>query len=207
MDPPTTNPFRPTRVFRIKNHNSFSGTIKILDVTPYMTLGDQTAEELHKAAGAAAKRATPAPAPYLTIKRPGFWSTRFVASTASRPDLAKLKLPKFLGATHIDFAPGTAHASHPLSMAQKGPFSREEIFVLDSAPYRWAMDSNWHSRRMTLRREVQAGAGTAVCARSLLGYHSWDGATVLVDAREIDEVVALLTAVVMGLKVKQRESG
>ena len=70
-------------------------------------------------------------------------------------------------------------------------------------PYSWRCNSKYKANRMTLLKNI--GGRQVVVARYAQRWGSWiTGGVLLVDTREVDEVVALLSAYVMLKRMQQR---
>lgn len=197
MDPPIPEPFQPNRIFRIKAHQTTSRDIEIVDLSPFIPASQYTSDQIDDEAKAVVQREQPEPC--LTVSKARFWTTEFVASSPTEPHIADVSFHHF-SRTRITFASGSPHASHPLAIGPKHKFSRQQAFVLDSAPYRWAVR---RQRRLILYKGGVQGA-EVICAECRYESFGRNGATVLVDTSLINEVVALLTAVDAFRKAKQR---
>lgn len=175
-----------------------------------------------------------APAPWLTCTKKGFMSSRYVVSSRAAAALAEMKISAWWGPSTITFNSSSAAAAGfdddgaaarasrwdnpeamqaptlPITVEDKHWYSREMTFVMDSILYKWGMDSNWHSRRFTLYKGVQADSrlnkgevqGGDICAKCLIGWTSLTSATIIVDADKIDPLTAILTAFPVLFRIK-----
>jgi hypothetical protein len=173
-----------------------------------------------------------APTPWLTCTKKGFMSSRYVVSSQAVAALAEMTISAWWGASAITFNRSSVAANSgndvataqgagekpeatqaprlPITIESKHWYSREMTFVIDSILYKWGMDSNWHSRRFTLYKGVQAcpsskkdeAQGGEVCAKCLIGWTSWTSATIVVDAEKIDPLTAVLTVLPVLFRIK-----
>jgi hypothetical protein len=81
-----------------------------------------------------------------------------------------------------------------------------EVFVVDSVTYTWQIEkwANWSGSRYVLWKDRGCGRGRKEVGKYLHAYTLDDGGTLAVDGNEVDEVVAVVTALSMMKKRRQR---
>lgn len=196
--------FHPTRYFCFRSFQAGASEINVLDLTSDIVepMESDGFKENVKQAKAQAKSAG---APhYLSVGRTGFWKPHYVATFPSLQARATIKPARSGGETSISF---DSHPPREVVMRRRGTFSNDEVFTLDGVPYRWSLDSRWHTSRMTLYKASSHGH-EIICAKLV---QSWrmtkNGALVAVDTSALDELTALLTALVVLHKAKQQKNG
>jgi len=198
-------PLKPSRIFHIVPHSSLTKTIKVLDITDRIT-APYTSDEFTEQAKEIPKSSPPDP--WLTVTRvPHWWSRRFTVESASEPG----KLVEWKGglmswsSNVLSFTSGSPHSSHPITMKTKSYWKFREQFVFDSITYTWVSDNAWTNIKYTLyksigSREVRVGRYE----------QRWKflrtGGTLVLNTKEIDDVVGVLTCLVVLLKRRQKEA-
>lgn len=209
LTPESSKPLNPTRVFWIPYWHQLSKTISIHDITARMAGHWQGAvnKEYRELAKAMYQKYGEAPAFTATAKTAlrlqyGFcdaagreladWDHGF----SSRRDV------------RWTFPPDgkTEHwHGHPVEMIRANKtFTRDRVFTVDSVMYSVEMDSSWRTNQFTIYKIV--GNQKVTVAR--FG-QKWAGAwfvggALVVDTEELDEMLAILAALVMLKQNKQR---
>jgi hypothetical protein len=107
------------------------------------------------------------------------------------------------GKAWLRFPAGSPHAAHELLLTPVKWYRRTNEWVHNSVPYQWRCDSKYLANRMTLIRRI--GGRDIVVARYAQRWGSWiTGGVLLVDEKEIDPVVAILTCNVMLIRMMLR---
>lgn len=203
--------FSPNQVFYVLNHNLFSKEVNILNVTNEISgaisyTGGEIRDEFRDAARAVAEDKKRAAKVAYEIKYPHWYSlTSTMTSTASPGvELATWKHSAIsCGKAEIGFPNDSKHSSHGFTMANVKWYRRTNTWVQDSITYSWHCDSKYKANRMTLLKQI--GNTQTVIARYAQRWGSWvTGGVLLVDDREVDEVVAVLTTCVMLKRMQQR---
>jgi hypothetical protein len=201
-------PFNPTRTYYIKPHCSLTKNIKIFNLTPHLTIPYGSPDFPAHARAVAENSAL---TPDLTVRKENVWSTRygiFENDGNGDREIGSWRASCFsTGKSHIDFLDEAGKGRHDITLqklAGMGLFSRDEVFVFNSVQYLWAYKS-WHcSNRIALYKMLPGGE------KQLVGryWQGWDwrtGGTFVVDERELDDVVGVLTCVVQLKKRRQRQ--
>ena len=187
-----------------------SKNIAIHDVTGKVDMeyvGGDIEDKYHDKARAATygKDKTPK---YTIAKESGLLGrTSTMFSVEDGKEIAYWKHPALaLKSAELTFPEGSPHASHSITMKTRHVSSMANEWVQDSVKYEWECPSQWKAGQYTLFR-------TAAGTRSVIGRYSQSmikilaGGVLLVDTKEIDEVVAVLTMCVMLRRMLQRTAG
>jgi hypothetical protein len=203
------NTFDYTNIFYITRRNMWHPEIKIHNITgsitaPYPSKDFQAAAHIEGQARANS-------VPEWIILNYGFRKTASLhtgsttASTMGDENLIATWEPskQQYGKNSFIFPPGSAHCGHAVVMQKEKRWATfDEIFVVESIPYFWRYDG--HSRRkFTLWRVV--GQNKLVVARykgKMWGLKR--GGMLLVNADEVNCVLAAMTIMAMLRKVRQR---
>ncbi|KAF2470175.1 uncharacterized protein BDR25DRAFT_343379 [Lindgomyces ingoldianus] len=203
--------FSPTRTFYILRHNLFSTEINLIDISSEIAVnspysGGEISNELRDAARELSKDEMRTSNPAYRLKRPHWWNSTCKMSgiAAEELELASWKHPSMsFGKASITFPQNSTHSSHNFIMAPVKWYRRTNEWVQDSVTYSWRCNSKYKANRMTLYKKI--GGKNIVVARYAQRWGSWvTGGVLLVDAVEVDEVVAGLTACVMLRRMQQR---
>lgn len=195
------SPLQHTHVLQIFPHKSREG-INIHDLTASIT-APYPSDAFKQQALALAKDRADSP-PTWTIRdpdrsRPG--RIRTLHGNSSDEVLASWDPSHWEhGANDFSFPDGSPHCTHALAMTRRGVL-RHEAFVHDSVPHVWRCDSV-SRRTATLYKEI-GGREMVVARYATPSVFSKTGGTLVVDAGEVDLVVALLTCAGMILKLRQ----
>lgn len=186
---------RPTRILYIIPQSGWARDTKILDLTSQ--LHNSYHDDLTPEFCVSAKRlasSTPPPAPIFTLTRAHWYSSsRLTVTDAASVQVAEWHSPLLAyGVTHINFPEDSPHCSHALEVKPLSVARRAQSFVKDSATHAWEASGRFKSGRMSLHKA--AGAKKIEVAR----YESDSGAftaggPLVLETREVDELVALLT--------------
>src|SRR5579862_5174669 len=131
----TPTPFNPARTYYIKPHTSFTKNIKILDLSPHLTI-PYGSPDFPAHARAIAK--TSSLTPSLTVQRQNVWCTRYAIfenDGNSDRENGKWRASCFsTGKSQIDFLDEVGKGRHDITLqklAGMGWFSRDEVFVFN----------------------------------------------------------------------------
>lgn len=213
-----TNPS--IRVFRISINGLLSQHISVTEVTAHLppnissrlvpsTDDKDLLEALEDESKQVCKRmALP---PYVTVEKRGLLGNKYAASSPTGADVADMKVSSWSRTTVVTFSaaagPGPGSSSTPrlpLTISAKGVFARGTTFTLNSAPFRWGIDSAWHSKRLSLYQGNSRETGV-VCARFIQVWYSHTSATLLVDIEKVDELVAIFSCLDMMHRIRERQ--
>ncbi|KAI9777770.1 MAG: hypothetical protein M1839_008565 [Geoglossum umbratile] len=204
----TSLPFNPTLTYYIKPHCSWTKTIEILDLTPHLTI-PYGSSDFPAHTKSIAK--TPSLAPSLTVQKQNVWGTKygiFENSENGEREIAKWTASCFsTGRSHIKFLEEGGKSRHDITLQKPAGISmlsRDESFVFNSVEYLWSYESWYCAHRIQLFRMLPGGEKQLV-ARFWQGWDWKTGGTFVVDARELDEVVGVITCVVELKKRRQRQ--
>jgi len=180
----------PTRAFYIHGGGLLK-TFTITDITEstevsaFLTTTDLT----HLIAKAKSDAATKAVS--IQLDKPSVFSTAITARDPSGALVATISGAVLtLGRQTITYAVGSSH-HHPIKLSPVHPASRADEFVIESVPFLWDVVDG--RRRCELTKvldgtRVEVGRFVAESPRDKSG-------VLLVDSREIDEILAALTCV------------
>lgn len=185
-----------------------SRQIAIVDITDQIQVtfvdGKNVSDEFRDAAKriGAAKDAVPA----FTFRKKHWYNKSYnaFAGTDTETPLADWKHPTWsTGTATLGFPTNSKHCSHNVSIAPVKWTRRTNEFVVDSVPLTWRSDDKYKSNRMTLSKRI--GSKDSTVARYTQKWAAWGmGGVILIDDREIDELVAILTACTMLRRIEQR---
>ncbi|KAK1750372.1 hypothetical protein QBC47DRAFT_393978 [Echria macrotheca] len=187
-----STPFRPTKIFHIRQEHILAPSFHITDVTAAAagTVDIYQKPDVAAQVDAAAK-ANPV---FLDVIRRS-WTERTLEAVepgSSKEAVATLSGPlAALGRWTLTFADAT-HAAHAVEMRPTGMGHKADVFVLDSVPFFW--DPCDGGRVLWELFKVVGGKRVLVGAYSVA--HHWNKNGVLgVDTDQVDEVVAIMTCV------------
>jgi hypothetical protein len=215
--------FRPTRAYFIASHTGLTRDVPIFDISSAVDLANyastgssreawgRTAHTIGRAQQIDA-RATP----LLLIRRNKWYGHNFTAvrggatrgSDGEYPaaDLvAEWKGGWYSGAKNrLEFPAASAHSSHTITMATGSYVAFRDGFVVDSASFEWRCLNQFSMRRFRLDRVIGGERTTAAMAWKPRSQIWHQGGVLVVDAEQVDEVVAVLTGMVMLRKQRQK---
>jgi hypothetical protein len=102
------------------------------------------------------------------------------------------------------FPEDSPHSSHPITMKRVKIWNRTETFTKDSVEYQWRFDGALRRSRFTLYKLVGGQEVVVAKYKGPLPVLKPRGA-LLIDEKEIDSVVALLSCCGMIRKDRQRK--
>ena len=198
-------PIKPTRTFHIVPHSGFRKVIKVLDITQQISAEYGTDDFVSQAKQI--PKTSPSD-PFLTITRSPHWYSKqyIVESPSEQGQIAKWKVGAMSGSTsHLSFPSDSAHSTHPITVAVKSFWKFKEQFVQNSVSYVWRADNLWTMRQFTLSKLV--GNQKLEVAKYWQGWEPFaTGGTLVMNADEVDEVVGILTCLVMLRKKRQKDA-
>lgn len=208
----TDLPFNPTRCFFIAKHGGFTQDIKIYDITSSADMSSYPSSLAEKAPVEkwfaqshkdGSSSIASAPEPFLIVHRNTWYGHTFVGKVGDteiatlRGGLASSSKNKLV------FPAGSKHCEHDITMKVDSYFNFRDEFVVNSVPFTWAVVNGWSMRQFELRRIV--GGEKKVCARFWQPHMQvLQGGVIVVDEGEVDVMVALMTAMVMLRKQRQK---
>jgi hypothetical protein len=201
---PETEHFKPTHIYHIVTHSSLTKVIKVLDITDNVTV-TLDSDEFSKQVEEITKGSPPDP--WLTVTRGHWWNNRFtVTSPSESGTLAEWKSGLMSWSdTYLNFPSGSSHSSHHITMKAKSYWKFREQFVIDSVTYTWIPDNALINVKFTLYKSI--GSHELKVGRY---EQKWKflktGGTLLLNTDEIDNVVGILTCLVLLLKRRQKEA-
>lgn len=206
--------FVPTHYFYFLPHNLFSTSVKVLDLTSVLennpelryTSGDIN-DKLRDAARALSKDKSQSEQPAWQFERKHWWSsTAKMTNSKNGTEVGRWHHPSFSGGTaEVSFPHDSCHSSHDMTVAPPHWYQRRNEWVQESVPYAWHCDSKMRANRMTLFKTV--GGKSTVVGKYTKRWGSWvTGGLLLVNAKETDEAVAVLTCCIMLRRMQQRAS-
>jgi hypothetical protein len=201
--PPPVPPLQHTHVIQLFPHKSHDG-IKIHDLTPSITTpypSDAFKEETLQLA----KDRADSPPTWIIRDPPRSQGNRIrtlhFSPDEDAPVLASWDPSRWEhGTNDFSFPDDSPHSSHVISTTRRGML-RHEAFVKDSVEYIWKCDSA--SRRTTTLYKTIGGREMVVAKYAMPSIFAKTGGTLVVDAGEVDLVVAILTCAGMVLKLRQ----
>jgi hypothetical protein len=195
---------RPTKTFYIEPHYKSAKNVKICDITALTTKPVGEGYRSHALdVGKSAVNSLPAS---LTIHRATRLAPKFTVKSGYDIELAAWS-ETLLGVRtvriHFTVPAGLAHCSHDIELRTKSSVFIKEKFVAESVEYVWQRRI-WP--RMTLVLE-KCLPGRRLCVAQYWRptLHFKRSGVLLVDTREVDHVVALLTMYVMLRKMNRRK--
>lgn len=204
--------FNPTRTLYVLRHNLFSKEINVIDLTgqtgtPYT--GGAITDEFRDAARGLTEDKARTAKPVYQLKRKHWYTAKNCMLTSPSSSTPSQELANWthcalsFGTATLDFPAASPHSSHSFTMAPLKFFRRTNTFVVDSVVYTYKCDSKMKANRITLVKQI--GERQVVVARYAQRWGSWiTGGVLLVDGKEVDEVVAVLATVVMLRRMQQR---
>jgi hypothetical protein len=200
--------FAPNKVYYIQPHYLSSKQITIVDITDKISVpfvdGKDVSDEFRDAAK---KVGTAEDAePIFTIRKKHWYNKSYsaFAGVDTETPLADWKHPSFsTGTATLSFPADSKHCSHNLSISPVKRTRRTNAFVNDSVPYTWKCDYKYKPNHMSLLKRI--GGKNSTVARYTQKWATWGmGGVLLMDNREVDDLVVILTACSMLRRVKQR---
>jgi hypothetical protein len=215
--------FRPTKAYFIANHTGLTRDVPIFDITnavdltAYASTGDsreawgRTAHAIGRAQQTDARVS-----PLLLIHRDKWYGHNFTAvrgGTTRGQDgeyppadvVAEWKGGWYSGARNrLDFPAGSAHSGHAVTMTTGSYVGFRDGFVVDSASFEWRCLNRLSMRRFRLDRIIGQERTVAAAAWKPRSQIMHQGGVLVVDAGQIDDVVAVLTGMVMLRKQRQK---
>lgn len=197
-------PIKPTRTFHIVPHRSLTKTIKVLDITNQVTAAYGT-KDFEDQAKQGAK--TSPPNACLTVTRsPHWYSNQFIVkSPTEQGQVAEWKGGLLSSsASYLSFPPESPHSAHDITVGVKGFWKFKEQFVKDSIAYIWQPDNVLTMRQFTLWKLI--GQDKVEVGRYWQGYQPFaTGGTLVLNTNEVDDVVGILTCIVVLRKKRHRD--
>jgi hypothetical protein len=200
--------FITTHIFYISPHSLWQSEVKIHDITSSIT-APYPSEDFKVACEAEAKSRVNS-VPKWMLHDQGIWKTPSLytgtttASTKNGDNLIATCKPSRgqYSKNAFTFPEGSEHSEHTVVMEREKKWHFDEVFVVNSVQYFWRYEGSLR-RKFTLWKVV--GESKLVVARykgkMRLGRR---GGTLLVNAEEVDCVVALMTMMGMLRKLRQR---
>ncbi|EON68786.1 hypothetical protein W97_08044 [Coniosporium apollinis CBS 100218] len=198
-------PLQPNQTFYIVPHTGFTKVIQVLDLTPQIKerIPYNGFTDAYKEAVKELAKNSP-PEPTYTITRQNWVASRMIVTSASGAELAAWKAPHWSpGTTTLTFPRNSPHCSHTIEMKPVGFWHRSEHFVKDSVTYTWEMESKLTSSAFTLLKII--GQKKVEVARYAQSFGFTTGGTLILDSREVDELVVVLTCAAMLKKKRLRD--
>ncbi|ORY13194.1 hypothetical protein BCR34DRAFT_600113 [Clohesyomyces aquaticus] len=210
--------FNPTHTYWISPHGSLAKEIKILDLTPFITLpytGLTPAYKDH------IKKTLKdhSYSPVYMVQRNNWWSLKYKVTSDTRTvtgdepskTIAEWKHPWHSGGEAIlSFPLDSQNCTHPISLKNKRFGFSTETFTLESRPFIWKKDTCWNYQDMTLYKVFGSGKQerrVEVAKYAQKWWGGWvTGGTLVVDEKEVDGLVACLTLMVVLKKRRQRQA-
>ena len=207
-------PFSPTRCFLIAKHSGLSQQIKVYDITSDVDFAKYTTgADLDKWSSAAQKigtaKAKESATPFLQIQRNTWYGHKFTAFKPSL-DVEKENLAIWDGgwfsssSNRISFPAESQHCSHPIKMTVDSYFKMRDKFVIENVPYMWAVLNVWSMRQFRLSRTL-CGTVNTMARFWKSKVQVLQGGVLVVDDKEMDVVVTIMTCMVMVRKQRQKE--
>jgi hypothetical protein len=186
---------RPNRILYIVPQSGWARDTKILDLTSQLhnSYHDDLTPEL-KASAKRLASSTPPPAPVFTLTRAHWYSSsRLTITDTAGAQLAEWHSPIMAyGVTHIKFPEHSPHCSHALEVKPLSVARRAQSFIKDSATYVWETSGRFKSGRMSLYKAI-GGKKIEVARYESDSSAFTAGGPLVLETREVDELVALLT--------------
>lgn len=186
---------RPTKILYIVPQSGWARDTTILDLTSQLhsSYHDKITSEL-KASAKRLANSSPPTEPIFTLTRAHWYSSsRITVTDAAGVQLAEWYSPLMgYGVTHISFPQDSPHCSHALEVKPLSVARRAQTFVNNSATYAWETGGRFKSGRMSLFKAVVAKKIEVARYESDTGGFI-AGGLLVVETREVDELVALLT--------------
>lgn len=207
--------FKPTHTLWLTPHSMLTKSIPILDLTPTLTVPYTSLDSTYKTAVKSALK-DHTHTPIYTIQRGNWmglkWKITTQNASGNEEEVANWKHPWLsVGEAVLSFPEGSPHSSHDITLKPKRWGFRTENFVMDSVLYQWEMDSLLHSHGMSLFKILPALSADEKERKVEVAKYSqkWWGAfvtggVVMVDSREVDVLVAVLSLAVVLKKKRQR---
>jgi hypothetical protein len=199
----TVQTLQPNRIIYVVPHTSFTKIINILDLTGLVKSqypSEQFESETKKIA------TTSPPQPWLSITRNSRWfGKNFIVEQLGEQngEIAQWKGGRVSTSSNtFTFPAESPHSSHPIKMEVDNVWKFREQFVKDSVTYQWKPDNVFSARKFTMYKIL--GNQRQVVARYWQGWQVKQGGTLVINAQEIDEVVAVLTMVSILRKKRQK---
>jgi hypothetical protein len=201
--------FHYTHILYITPHNLWNSDVKIHDITDSVTAPYPS--EKFKIASEAEGQSRADSVPEWIFHNHGFRKMPVLctgtttASKKSVDDLIATWKPSRgqYGKNAFIFPPGSAHSGHDIVMEMEKHWkSWDEVFVVESVPYFWRYEGS-SRRKFTLWKvvgQIKMVVGRYKGKRRV----GKRGGTLLVDADEVDCVVAVMSIMAMLRKVRQR---
>jgi hypothetical protein len=187
--------FTPTKIFYIRAPKNFSGDVTTHDVTSLTTDTYDGLSGSYIDTVKALSHGLLAETADYTFKRKSFLHTHTHVFSTTGLRVAEISAPVFaFGARTFVFPKSSAHSSHAIEMKPVGVARRAESFVKDSVLYFWDTEG----MKVVDRVLVKVVGGKKVPVARYGSRHAWDGSGVLVvDGREVDEAVAVVSCVAL----------
>jgi hypothetical protein len=186
---------RPTRILYIVPQSGWARDTMILDLTAQLhaSYPDNLSPEF-KASAKRLASSTPPIAPIFTLTRAHWYSSsRLTVTDTAGAQLAEWHSPLMAyGVTRIRFPADSPHCGHALDVKPLGVGRRAQSFINNSVMCAWETGGRFKSGRMSLYKAIGAKKVEAARYESDSGTFIAGGLLVL-DTREVDELVALLT--------------
>ncbi|OCL04288.1 hypothetical protein AOQ84DRAFT_442186 [Glonium stellatum] len=202
--PLDTTSLRPDRVFWVTPHNYFTKTIKVLDLTPFTQTPYTGMSDAYKNEAKEIVKSR-APEPTYMLTRENWVGRKYSVTDSSGESIADWKHSwTSVGTAMLTFPDDSPHCSHTIELKNKCWGRRTETFVVDSATFVWKPDSFFGSHNMTLykvlgKKKVEVGKYSQKWWGAFL-----TGGTLVLDTRELDELIGILSLAVVLKKKRQR---
>jgi hypothetical protein len=213
--------FTPDRTFYINRFYLLSSEINIFDLTgklpPSNYKGGFIADELRNQAREIAKgESKQKTSPAYQLHKAHWWTRGMTLvrgratggdsdnTKAAQSELAYWKHPVLsTGTPVLSFPEGSSLSQHDISLVPKNRLRRTTNFVHGDVSYTWECDSKFKSNRLVLYKTV--GNKKSIVARYAQRIGNWaSGGVLLVEGKEVDEAMAVLSAVVVLTRLQQR---
>jgi hypothetical protein len=215
--------FHPSKAYFIANHTGLTQNVPIFDITSAVDLtsyasAGSSREAWGRTAHAIgrAQQTDKRVAPLLLVHRHKWYAHNFtvVRGGASRGKdggfaaadvVAEWKGGWYSGARNrLEFPAGSAHSGHTVTMTTGSYIGFRDEFVVDSASFEWRCLNRCSMRRFRLDRIIGGERTVAAAAWKPRSQIMHQGGVLVVDAEQVDEVVAVLTGMVMLRKQRQK---
>jgi hypothetical protein len=213
--------FHPTKAYFIAKHTGMTTDVLIFDITSAVDLTSYASDDREswgKTAQAIgrAQQADARVAPMLLMHRNKWYGHTFAAlrggatpaadgSYGSADLVAEWKGGWYSGAKNrLGFPADSAHCSHTVTMTTGSYIQFRDAFVVDSVSFEWSCVNKWTMRQFRLDRIIGKERTTVAMAWKPKSQIMHQGGVLVVDADQVDEVVAVLTCMVVLRKQRQK---
>jgi hypothetical protein len=187
--------FRPTKILYIVQHSGCARDTKIVDLTSQLhdSYHDGFTPEFKASAKQVATSSLPSPPAFTLTQAHWYSNSRLTVTDTTGAQLAEWHSPILsYGVTRIKFPKESPHCSHGLEVKPLSVARRAQSFVKDSSTYVWEGRKRFESGCMSLYKCV-AGKKIEVARYESERGGFCVGGPLVVERREVDELVAVLT--------------